>query len=207
MKKIFTLIVMSICSLTMMATDYKGTIGITINGDGDGSLNQENKQISVTKEANGTYTLLLENFILEMGDSPDDVQPIGTIKVEGVKGTTENGVTTLSYDDSSTIQPMETGDPDDHGTLAGEEVDLKITGTIEGNKFNTTINIPFGDLNIDVTFEGTDVATGIHTATTTAKKNVAAIYNLAGQQVSSMTSGNVYIVKTTDGKTKKIIKK
>lgn len=206
MKNIFTLIVMSICSLSMMATDYTGTIGITINGQGP--LNLENKQISVTEESNGTYTLLLENFILEDTEDPENSMPIGTIKVEGVKATTENEVTTLSYNDKSTIQPMETGDPENQGYLAGEDVDLKITGTIKGNKFNTTINIPFGDMNIDVTFEGTTVAAGIHSTTTINKSNgVQAIYNLAGQQVCSMTSGNVYIVKTTDGKTKKVIKK
>ena len=43
--------------------------------------------------------------------------------------------------------------------------------------------------------------------TVTLPNGINAIYNLAGQQVSSMTSGNVYIVKTTDGKTKKVIKK
>ena len=45
------------------------------------------------------------------------------------------------------------------------------------------------------------------TKATIANNGVQAIYNLAGQQVSSMTSGNVYIVKTTDGKTKKVTKK
>lgn len=50
--------------------------------------------------------------------------------------------------------------------------------------------------------------TGIKNAQTiTLPAGVQAIYNLAGQQVSNMTSGQVYIVKTTDGKTKKVIKK
>ena len=45
------------------------------------------------------------------------------------------------------------------------------------------------------------------TKATLANNGIQAIYNLAGQQVSSMTSGQVFIVKTTDGKTKKVIKK
>ena len=50
--------------------------------------------------------------------------------------------------------------------------------------------------------------TGIKTPTTVITPNgIQAIYNLAGQQVGSMTSGQVYIVKTTDGQTKKVIKK
>ena len=53
-----------------------------------------------------------------------------------------------------------------------------------------------------------NITTGIKTLQATTKANNAtSIFTLAGQQVSSMTSGNVYIVKTTDGKTKKVIKK
>lgn len=52
-----------------------------------------------------------------------------------------------------------------------------------------------------------NATTAIKSATTTTANGVQAIYNLAGQQVNSMTSGKVYIVKTTDGQTKKIIKK
>lgn len=50
--------------------------------------------------------------------------------------------------------------------------------------------------------------TGIKKTTSVITPNgVQAIYNLAGQQVGSMTPGQVYIVKTTDGQTKKVIKK
>lgn len=50
--------------------------------------------------------------------------------------------------------------------------------------------------------------TGIEKPATVITPNgVQAIYNLAGQQVGSMTPGQVYIVKTTDGQTKKVIKK
>lgn len=50
--------------------------------------------------------------------------------------------------------------------------------------------------------------TGIKNAQAiTLPNGVQKIYNLAGQQVSNMVSGQVYIVKKTDGKTKKFIKK
>ena len=56
--------------------------------------------------------------------------------------------------------------------------------------------------------EEKNITTGIKAPQATTKANNAtSIFTLAGQQVSSMTSGNVYIVKTTDGKTKKVIKK
>ena len=41
----------------------------------------------------------------------------------------------------------------------------------------------------------------------TLPNGIQAIYNLAGQQVGSMTPGQVYIIKTSDGQTKKVIKK
>lgn len=54
----------------------------------------------------------------------------------------------------------------------------------------------------------TEVSTGIKNATTiTLPSGVQAIYNLAGQQVNDMQKGQVYIVKYTNGQTKKMIKK
>ena len=41
----------------------------------------------------------------------------------------------------------------------------------------------------------------------TLPNGVQAIYNVNGQKVNNMTSGNIYIIKTTDGKIKKVIKK
>lgn len=54
----------------------------------------------------------------------------------------------------------------------------------------------------------TPIPTGIKNAQSiTTPNGVQAIYNVNGQQVSNMTSGNVYIIKTTDGKTVKFVKK
>lgn len=53
-----------------------------------------------------------------------------------------------------------------------------------------------------------ETATGITKPQSITKPaGVKAIYNLAGQQVSSMQSGKVYIVKYSNGETKKVIKK
>ena len=49
------------------------------------------------------------------------------------------------------------------------------------------------------------VVTGVKSIT--LPNGVQSIYNINGQQVSNMVPGQVYIVKTTDGKTKKFIKK
>lgn len=91
---------------------------------------------------------------------------------------------------------------------AGAYVTKKITADDEATY--VTITVTSNDLKTfvtrTVTFPG--LVNGINKPqTVTLPNGINAIYNLAGQQVSSMTSGNVYIVKTTDGKTKKVIKK
>lgn len=49
--------------------------------------------------------------------------------------------------------------------------------------------------------------TGINNSGIKLPANIKAIYNLAGQKVDSMQSGQVYIVKYTNGETKKMVKK
>lgn len=91
---------------------------------------------------------------------------------------------------------------------AGAFVTKKLT--VEDGTAYVTLTVTSNDLKTSVVRSITinNIATGIKNAqTVTLPNGVNAIYNLAGQQVSSMTSGNVYIVKTTDGKTKKVIKK
>lgn len=91
---------------------------------------------------------------------------------------------------------------------AGAFVSKKIT--VEGNTAYACITVVSNDLKNSavrtITFE--NVSTGIKNAqTVTLPNGVQAIYNLAGQKVSNMTSGQVYIIKTTDGKTKKVVMK
>ena len=91
---------------------------------------------------------------------------------------------------------------------AGAYVTKKITSDDEATY--VTITVTSNDLKTfvtrTVTFPG--LINGINKPqTVTLPNGINAIYNLAGQQVSSMASGNVYIVKTTDGKTKKVVKK
>ena len=82
----------------------------------------------------------------------------------------------------------------------------------ESNDHVVNITIMSNDLKIankyKLTVEGGNVVTGIKAPqSVTLPNGVQAIYNLAGQQVGSMTPGQVYIIKTTDGQTKKVIKK
>ena len=99
--------------------------------------------------------------------------------------------------------------------------DIEVASDGKGANINVDINDVDGGSKATITITSEDwrtqntytlnikgSTTGIHSAKNMNYPNgVQAIYNLAGQQVGSMTPGQVYIVKTTDGQTKKVIKK
>ena len=99
--------------------------------------------------------------------------------------------------------------------------DIEVESDGNGAYINKTLEKVADGIKVTITITSNDLkkqnvytlnikgaTTGINKPqTVTLPNGINAIYNLAGQQVSSMVSGNVYIVKTTDGKTKKVIKK
>ena len=91
---------------------------------------------------------------------------------------------------------------------AGAYVTKKITADDFGTYVSLTVTS--NDLKTCVTRTITfkDYTTGIkNLETITLPNGVKAIYNMAGQQVTSMQPGQVYIVKYTNGESKKMIKK
>lgn len=141
----------------------------------------------------------------------DDVELVYNAELESisVKGTEA----TLT---GSTYQVAVTGEitPKDievETNGQGTYVSKTLETAKDGKGVNVVITVTSNDLktaNMYNLFVEGATTTGINKPTTSiTPSGINAIYNLAGQQVSSMTSGNVYIVKTTDGKTKKVIKK
>ena len=91
---------------------------------------------------------------------------------------------------------------------AGAYVTKKIT--TDGFDTYVTYTVTSNDLKNCVTRTITlkNYTTGIkNVETLTLPNGVKAIYNTAGQQITDMQSGQVYIVKYTNGETKKMIKK
>ena len=91
---------------------------------------------------------------------------------------------------------------------AGAYVTKKIT--TDGYDTYVSLTVTSNDLKTCVTRTITlkGYTTGIkNVETLTLPNGVKAIYNMAGQQVTDMQSGQVYIVKYTNGETKKMIKK
>ena len=127
-----------------------------------------------------------------------------TIKVNGYDATLENGKYTANASGIVTANDIEV-ESDGKGAY--------ITKLLEDNKnggVTATIIITSNDLKESnmYTLDIKGATTGIKAPqSVTLPNGIKAIYNLAGQQVGSMTPGQVYIVKTSDGQTKKVIKK
>lgn len=203
MKHFFTLMLAMVMStMTAMATDYTDNLIITVDGGKPTTVNDV--KITVTQQENEKYSFSLKDFSfagLKVGD----------IELNDIEGQEKDGIITLNVPETN----IKVKNPAiETGTLINMlgGINFSMTAKISNvtNKMYADMTMKAMKQNIKAIYgdENNIIATGINKPqTVTLPNGINAIYNLAGQQVSSMTSGNVYIVKTTDGKTKKVIKK
>ena len=90
MKKIALLLVAGLCSMAAMAAQYTGKLNVSINGEVVST--QDNVEVTIIENGDGTYTLNLNNFQLVEGD---DVYPVGNINVDNLNGVKACGFTAL----------------------------------------------------------------------------------------------------------------
>ena len=203
MKHFFTLMLAMVMStMTAMATDYTDNLIITVDGGKPTTVNDV--KITVTQQENEKYSFSLKDFSfagLKVGD----------IELNDIEGQEKDGIITLNVPEANIkVKNPAIGTGTLINTLGG--INFSMTAKISNvtNKMYADMTMKAMKQNIKAIYgdENNIIATGINKPqTVTLPNGINAIYNLAGQQVSSMTSGNVYIVKTTDGKTKKVIKK
>lgn len=151
MRKLSTLFCAVLMTLSAMATDYKGNLTVSINGEGS----TQPATISIVENA-GKYNLSILNFMLGEGES---VFPVGNIVIENVTGAVAGNLTTLYVNKNITIQKGNaTGIADDAwlGPKLGE-VPVKMSSSFNTNGFlgvNIDINMMSTlDQVINVTFE------------------------------------------------------
>lgn len=202
MKHFFTLMLAMVMStITAMATDYTDNLIITVDGGKPTTVNDV--KITVTQQENEKYSFSLKDFSfagLKVGD----------IELNDIEGQEKDGIITLNVPETNikvknpafgigtTINAA--GGINFSMTSKISNVTTKMYADMTMKAMGQSIKAIYGDEK--------NITTGIKAPQATTKANNAtSIFTLAGQQVSSMTSGNVYIVKTTDGKTKKVIKK
>lgn len=176
-------------------TEYKGNLTVTM---GTSSFPTQETSIYITEQTDGKYTLTLKNFTL-MGAG------VGTIIVKDVEGTEQDGKIRLQS--NQTIEIQKGDDPNISDWMGPDlgSVPVAIDATMTDAELNATITINMlGGIN--VTFGGT--VTGISNVVAADKKVLSeGIYNINGVKVNDMQKGGVYIIRTADGATKKVIKK
>ena len=175
-------------------TEYKGNLTVTM---GTSPFPPQETSIYITEQTDGKYTLTLKNFtLMEAG--------VGTIIVKDVEGTEQDGKIRLQS--SQTIEIQKGDDPNISDWMGPDlgSVPVVIDATMTDAELNATITINM--LGVNVTFGGT--VTGISNVVAADKKVLSeGIYNINGVKVNDMQKGGVYIIRTADGATKKVIKK
>lgn len=150
MRKLSTLFCAVLMTLSAMATDYKGNLTVSINGEGS----TQPATISIVENA-GKYNLSILNFMLGEGES---VLPVGNIVIENVTGAVAGNLTTLYVNKNITIQKGNAaGIADDAwlGPMLGE-VPVKMSSSFNTKGFlgvNIDINMMTLGQVINVSFE------------------------------------------------------
>lgn len=150
MRKLSTLFCAVLMTLSAMATDYKGNLTVSVNGEGS----TQPATISIVENA-GKYNLSILNFMLGEGES---VLPVGNIVIENVTGAVAGNLTTLYVNKNITIQKGNAAGIADDAWLGPmlREVPVKMSSSFNTNGFlgvNIDINMVTLGQVINVTFE------------------------------------------------------
>ena len=155
-----------------------------------GSKSETNPDVLYVDDVEMVYNADVKKITMDGKDITNEFDEAGELEIEG-----------YSKDlDINNFQLEAIG--------AGAYVTKKITG--DGFDTYVSFTVTSNDLKNCVTRTITlkNYTTGIkNLETITLPNGVKAIYNMAGQQVTSMQSGQVYIVKYSNGESKKMIKK
>lgn len=133
----------------MTAAQYTGQLTVLVNGEGG----QQEAQITLEQNEDGTYTFSLKNFALKFGDNAIGV---GNIILPNQEGFASYGYTNIQYVDNVNITP---GDDPNIETWIGPDlnpVPLNLFGTFNDQvlSVNITIALAIMQQNINVYFTG-----------------------------------------------------
>ena len=112
------------------AVTYKGKLNIEVSGK---NLDPTDATIVVSKESNGTYTFILKNFSVTIGNL---TMKIGDATISDLEPKESNGVITLECTDKDA--PVTNGDLD--GTLKDNKVIITMKSTIDNYVLTTDIS-------------------------------------------------------------------
>ena len=163
---------------------YTDALVVTINGN---SSTPQQTTINVDEKVDGTYTLSLNDFML-------DGMPIGNIVLHDITATDNDGVFSFEKKQNITITSGSDDSVDWGGPMLGE-VPVDLTGKMTEYKLYCNIDIDMSALLgqvINVKFGNEDV-TGINNVKAESG-NAKAIFDLTGRRVEAITAPGIYIV-------------
>lgn len=199
MKKFF--MTLAVAATAFMATTANAQTKEQFTDDLEISLNGAPQEpvkgttVELEHQADGTSTFMLKNFTFGMFE-------VGDVIVEGIKGVKNGDATTYDFDGTAKL-PSNT-------TLAealGHQIPLTLHSVVEGGKLyaEISLSVPMGEetLKVDCVF-GKKSETAIN-GVVAGKTAPAAVFNATGARQNGLQKG-LNIVRTTDGKTVKVLK-
>ena len=163
--------------------NYTDALVVTINGN---SSTPQQTTINVDEKVDGTYTLSLNDFML-------DGMPIGNIVLHDITATDNDGVFSFEKKQNITITSGSDDSVDWGGPMLGE-VPVDLTGKMTEYKLYCNIDIDMSALLgqvINVKFGNEDV-TGIEQIAGEMGEKV--VFDLTGRRVEAITAPGIYIV-------------
>lgn len=198
MKKFF--MTLAVAATAFMATtanaqtkeQFTDQLAISLNNEPQDPVDAT---VELEHKADGTSTFMLKDFtfgIFEVGD----------VIVEGIKGVKNGDATTYDFEGTAKL-------PSDKlvANTLGHQVPLKLHSVVEGGKLYAEISlfVTMGEetLKVDCVF-GKKSETAIN-GVVAGKTAPAAVFNATGARQNGLQKG-LNIVRTTDGKTVKVLK-
>ena len=187
MKKILLTMFMAVTTMFAMAQTktYTEDLVVTTNGE---STEPQQTTISVEQNANGTYTLALNNFVL------GGMIKVGNIVIEDITVEENNNIKSFTVDQNIIITAGEGNADDWLGPTLGE-VPVKLTGKMNDEHLYCTIDIDMSEMLdqiINVVFGSEDNVTSIDSIN--AENGAKVIYDITGRRVNEITTAGIYIV-------------
>ena len=176
-------------------TTEKFTDDLAISLNGDPQEPVKGTTVELEHKADGTSTFMLKDFTF----GPFEV---GDVIVEGIKGVKNGDATTYDFEGTAKL-------PSDKmvANTLGHQVPLKLHSVVEGGKLYAEISlfVTMGEetLKVDCVF-GKKSETAIN-GVVAGKTAPVAVFNATGARQNGLQKG-LNIVRTTDGKTVKVLK-
>ena len=172
---------------------YTDKLALNLNGQ---DMEPEEASIVTTEHEDGTYDLMLQQFSFSG-------LLIGDVTIKNVDTNVVDGWTVYTADKDAEIT-----NGDAIAEALGGKVHVKIVGQSKDGKLYAQIWLPvnYGDGNIDVYAVFGDEPTTAISSVLGTDATVKGIYNASGMKLQKMEKG-LNIVRMSDGKTVKVVKK